>query len=88
MCYRLFKRITDILLVSFRRPNGVVTTKTWNHSGRRKSLTGERPHTQRIECARSKQLGLNAEKVFGTESAGGDFSLDIHSYRTIRIDNL
>jgi len=32
MRYRLFKADNRHLLVSFRRPNGVVTTRTWNHS--------------------------------------------------------
>src|SRR5205085_4147577 len=39
MRYRLFKADTRHLLVGFRRPNGVVTTRTWNHSGEEKKVS-------------------------------------------------
>src|SRR5947208_11722825 len=79
MRYRLFKADNRHLLVSFRRPNGVVTTRTWNHSGEEKKVSRLQRKTtlSRIECARSKQVGLNAEtkKGVGIEPTGEIFLL-------------
>ena len=79
MRYRLFKADNRHLLDSFRRPNGVVTTRTWNHSGEEKKVSRLQRKTtlSRIECARSKQVGLNAEtkKGVGIEPTGEIFLL-------------
>src|SRR5437016_12000978 len=79
MRYRLFKADNRHLLVSFRRPNGVVTTRTWNDSGEEKKVSRLQRKTtlSRIECARSKQVGLNDEtkKGVGIEPTGEIFLL-------------
>jgi len=58
---------------------GVVTTRIWNHSGEEKKVSRlqEKTTHSRIECARSKQLGLNAEtkKSVGIEPTGEFFLL-------------
>src|SRR5438876_11900471 len=77
MRYRLFKADNRHLLVSFRRPNGFVTTRTWNHSGEEKKVSRLQRKTtlSRIVCARSKQVGLNAEtkKTLSASSQRGRF---------------
>src|SRR5438552_18905470 len=79
MRYRLFKADNRHLRFSFSRPNGVVTTRTWNHSGEEKKVSRLQRKTtlSRIECARSKQVGLNAEtkKGVGIEPTGEIFLL-------------
>src|SRR5438552_13321853 len=87
MRYRLFKADNRHLLVSFRRPNGVVTTRTWNHSGGgEKSLTAaEKDHTltDRVCAFKTSWAECRDQKRCRHRANGGDFSLDIHSYRTI-----
>src|SRR5438552_7890312 len=89
MRYRLFKADNRHLLVSFRRPNGVVTTRTWNHSGGgEKSLTAaEKDHTltDRVCAFKTSWAECRDQKRCRHRANGGDFSLDIHSYRTDRV---
>ena len=78
MCYRLFEADNPHPACSFQKPNGVVVTKTWNHSGKEKKVSRLQRETahSRIECARSK-VGLNAEtkKSVGIEPTGELFLL-------------
>ena len=79
MRYRLFKADNRHLLVSFRRPNGVVTTRTWNHSGEEQKVSrpAGKDHTLTDRVCTFKTIGLNAEtkKSVGIEPTGEIFLL-------------
>ena len=86
MRYRLFKRITGTCLLvsggrmaSLRQGHGTTV-------GRRKSLTAaEKDHTltDRVCAFKTNWAECRDQKRCRHRANGGDFSLDIHSYRTI-----
>jgi hypothetical protein len=48
-------------------------------------VSPEKDHTLTDRVCTFKTVAAECQESIGTEPAGEDFSLDIHSYRTIRI---
>jgi hypothetical protein len=73
MCYRLFKADNRHPACQFQKPNGVVATKTWNHSGKEKKvsrLERETTHSTDRVCTFKSWAECRDQKSVGIEPTG------------------